>query len=340
MPALLSRLRRVSRPSRSTGWATALALVLVSALAGLATPTAAAAASAGGSAASPIAPAVASAALAPTAQLDFPSMDVAVAVISPAAAAGIVPATISFDGTGSYCLEVCSITSWEWTFGDGAGASGPLASHTYLTSGLYTVTLTVHSSNGLTGTTSIQVNAWTYTLGSFTMTPTRGLVPLAVAFDASASVSNWDRPIVSYAWDFGDGTTGSGRLVSHTYTTPAVRQVALTVTDSMGGYQTVGGYVFVQDPMLPPTSLKATSPTKGAVKLSWTNRMVLVSELNIERCAGSSCTSFVPIFVTQGTTTSFSESGLKSGTTFRYRIRVVDYLGNTGYSSIVSVKTR
>ena len=124
------------------------------------------------------------------------------------------------------------------------------------------------------------------------------------------------------------------------YTTPGIRQVSLRVTDNVGGYQIVGGYVLAQDPVLPPNNLKATSPTKGAVKLTWTNRMVLVSELHIERCTGARCTSFVPIFVTQGTSTSFSESGLKSGTTFRYRIRVNDYLGTTGYSSIVSVKPR
>ncbi len=291
-------------------------------------------------------PSGASAATVPTAvpaaggAADFGSMDSAVAVIPDLAYGGMVPVTQTFDGSGSFCLEVCSIISWDWTFGDGTGASGPVVSHTYTTSGLYPVTLTVHSSNGLTGTASVYVNAATSTLGSFTMTPSSGLLPLAVAFDASASVTNWDRTIVSYAWDFGDGATGSGRLVNHVYTTPGIRQVSLRVTDNVGGYQIVGGYVLAQDPLLPPNNLKATSPTKGAVKLTWTNRMVLVSELHIERCTGARCTSFAPIFVTQGTTTNFSESGLKSGTTFRYRIRVNDYLGNSGYSSIVSVKTR
>lgn len=321
MTAPLSPIRRVTH--RPKAWVAALAMLLASALAGLVSPVNAAAA-----------PAAAGFA-------DFGSMDVAVAVISPAGgAAGIVPATMSFDGSGSYCLEVCSITSWEWTFGDGTTASGPLVSHTYTTTGLYTVTLTVHSSNGLTGTASVFANAVTYTLGSFTMTPSQGMLPLTVAFDASASVTNWDRTIVSYAWDFGDGTVGSGRLASHVYTTPGVRTVSLTVTDNVGGYQIVGGYVYAQDPMLVPNNLKATSPSKGAVKLTWTNRMVAVSRLQIERCAGSSCTSFVPIFGVPGTWTSFSESGLKSGSTFRYRIRVFDYLGNTGVSSIVSVKTR
>jgi PKD repeat protein len=39
---------------------------------------------------------------------------------------------------------------------------------------------------------------------------------LAVAFDASGS-SDSDGSIASYAWDFGDGTRGSGATASHTY---------------------------------------------------------------------------------------------------------------------------
>ena len=57
------------------------------------------------------------------------------------------------------------------------------------------------------------------------MTPSAGVLPVTASFDASSSSSNWDRPIVSYAWDFGDGTTGTGRLTTHTYTTPGVRYI-------------------------------------------------------------------------------------------------------------------
>jgi hypothetical protein len=70
------------------------------------------------------------------------------------------------------------------------------------------------------------------------------------------------------------------------------------------------------------------------------NRMVAVNSLTVERCTGSSCTNFVPVSSLPGTFTRFSESGLKSSTTFRYRVRVNDYLGRTAVSSIVSIKTR
>lgn len=51
-------------------------------------------------------------------------------------------------------------------------------------------------------------------------------------FDASAS--NDDTGIVSYTFDFGDGTTASGRQVQHTYTATGEYTVTLTVTDTDG----------------------------------------------------------------------------------------------------------
>jgi PKD repeat protein len=47
-----------------------------------------------------------------------------------------------------------SVVGWQWTFGDGANATGRTANHTYAASGNYTVTLTVTDNAGLTATTS------------------------------------------------------------------------------------------------------------------------------------------------------------------------------------------
>jgi PKD repeat protein len=52
-------------------------------------------------------------------------------------------------------------------------------------------------------------------------------------FDASASY-DLDGSIVSYDWDFGDGTTGSGIAASHTYVDDGTYPVDLTVTDDLG----------------------------------------------------------------------------------------------------------
>jgi PKD repeat protein len=60
-----------------------------------------------------------------------------------------------------------------------------------------------------------------------------GPAPLPVHFDGSAS-HDPDGTIVSWAWDFGDGATGSGAIVDHTYTTVGWNYASLTVTDNSG----------------------------------------------------------------------------------------------------------
>jgi PKD repeat protein len=56
---------------------------------------------------------------------------------------------------------------------------------------------------------------------------------LTCTFDSSGS-SDSDGTIVQRAWSFGDGTTGSGMTVQHTYNQAGVYTVSLTVTDDDG----------------------------------------------------------------------------------------------------------
>lgn len=63
--------------------------------------------------------------------------------------------------------------------------------------------------------------------------PLSGSAPLNTFFDASASTAG-SNPIVSYTWDFGDASTGSGKNTSHTFSTSGNFTVTLTVTDTNG----------------------------------------------------------------------------------------------------------
>ena len=67
----------------------------------------------------------------------------------------------------------------------------------------------------------------------FSYSPTTPLVYETVALDASDSYDP-NGIIVSYDWDFGDGTNGTGMNVTHIYTTAGVHPVKLTVTDNNG----------------------------------------------------------------------------------------------------------
>ncbi|MGY1727480.1 PKD domain-containing protein [Geodermatophilus sp. SYSU D01062] len=70
---------------------------------------------------------------------------------------------------------------------------------------------------------------------------------LTVALDASASADS-DGTVTSWAWDLGDGTTATGRSMTHTYATPGTRVVRLTVTDDDGATATSSQVVTASAP--------------------------------------------------------------------------------------------
>jgi predicted phage tail protein len=76
------------------------------------------------------------------------------------------------------------------------------------------------------------------------------------------------------------------------------------------------------------------------INLSWTASTdnVAVTGYLVERCAGASCTNFAQ--VATPTTTSYSNSGLTAGTTYRYRVRARDAVPNhSAYAGPVNATT-
>src|SRR5881396_2294696 len=67
--------------------------------------------------------------------------------------------------------------------------------------------------------------------------PYSGDAGQAISFNGASSTDPDNDPL-SFAWDFGDGTTGTGATPSHSYRTPGSFTVALTVSDGRGGTDT------------------------------------------------------------------------------------------------------
>jgi PKD repeat protein len=69
-------------------------------------------------------------------------------------------------------------------------------------------------------------------------------------FDASSSFDP-DGSIVSYSWDFGDGSTGSGVTTSYTYAADGTYTVTLTVTDDAGSTNQTSEIIIISVVSLP-----------------------------------------------------------------------------------------
>ena len=75
--------------------------------------------------------------------------------------------------------------------------------------------------------------------GNFT-----GMAGSPLSFDASAS-NDPDGDVLSYVWQFGDGTMASGKVVTHSYATSGFYSCLLTVYDGRGGTSTAARTVSV-----------------------------------------------------------------------------------------------
>jgi len=82
-------------------------------------------------------------------------------------------------------------------------------------------------------------------------------VGLSVSFNGSGS-SDSDGSIISYAWDFGDGDSSIGSVVSHTYSTAGAYTASLTVTDNDGATDTDTVLVTISESSTPPPSTNKT----------------------------------------------------------------------------------
>ena len=85
------------------------------------------------------------------------------------------------------------------------------------------------------------------------------------SFDGAGS-SDPDGSVSSYAWDFGDGATGSGVSPSHDYVATGTYTVALTVTDNRGASATTTRSVSVTVPASQISYVGAAHSAVGAAR--------------------------------------------------------------------------
>jgi len=182
---------------------------------------------------------------------------------------GTVNVALTFDGTASSDIDG-TIVAYNWEFGDGTGGSSATPTHTYLTSGTFMVSLTVTDDFGATGTVATTASIGLGNLPPIANPsgPYNGTVDTAVAFDGTQS-SDPDGSIISYSWDFGDGTSGTGATPSHAYTAANTYNVILTVMDDAGATDSLGTTATITAvPVNQPPVADANGPYSGTTGTS------------------------------------------------------------------------
>ena len=88
-----------------------------------------------------------------------------------------------------------------------------------------------------------------------------------------------------------------------------------------------------------PAGLTGTALSKSQVRLAWTDTSGNESGFRVERCRGGSCTTFATVASLSAGSTAYTDSGLKAGVTYRYRVVAWNDAGVSGYSNIATVMT-
>jgi len=102
---------------------------------------------------------------------------------------------------------------------------------------------------------------------------------LTCTFDASTSSD--EGPLQSVDWDFGDGSTGSGMIASHTYAAGGTYLVGLTVTDGVGAIDMEQASVTVTSTSIVLTAEGYKVSGLQKVRLTWSG--VTTSRVRIYR---------------------------------------------------------
>jgi PKD repeat protein len=188
------------------------------------------------------------------------------------------PPTVSACAPFNASFDLASQTanSYLWDFGDGTTSTDPSPSHVYNEPGDYTVSLLIN--NGSPCMLHYPVFQQIHIEGSipeFSVTY-EACPPFPVTFNVDTNF------IESFAWDFGDGTTSTEALPTHTYPNNNVHHVSLNVVTDLGctysfvGFNAVNfGSLFANftsyyDPEAPfPLEVAFTSNNSSATGWLW-----------------------------------------------------------------------
>jgi gliding motility-associated-like protein len=188
--------------------------------------------------------------------------------------------TTTYSGSGT--------VSYTWSFGDGATSTAQSPTHLYNAPGTYNVTLVTKGGNDCAQTFSRSVTIYPTPKADFS--PTVGCVSDAVSFQDMSSLSSGR--IITWTWDFGDGTTATGQQATHKYGSDGSFAVRLTVTSDLGCTHTI-----IKTIRISPAPIAKAGPDQ-----------LLCGQLSTKLAANAPAPASGQWTVVQGTGGSFSDA--------------------------------
>ncbi len=142
---------------------------------------------------------------------------------------------VEFQDLSQVAEEAGAISRWVWHFGDGSVSTLPNPFHLYQHPGLFDVSLTITTTEGISRTVTkakfVRVQELAATV-DFVASKTNVDVNEEIVFTDLSHVEN--TPILSRKWSFGDGETSSALTPRYRYAAPGMYTVSLTITTDAG----------------------------------------------------------------------------------------------------------
>jgi gliding motility-associated-like protein len=177
------------------------------------------------------------------------------------------------------------ISTWNWSFGDGASASNTSATpfvHSYSNPGSYSVTLTVTDAQGCTDQKWVPYMLVGGVRAAFTTSATTVSPNTSISF-YNNTFDNYTQN-TSYQWIFGDGTTSAETNPQHTYSIPGTYTVMLLAKSLTYGCTDTAKQViivkyinsafsintsYISSSSCPPVLVHFTNTSSNASKVTW-----------------------------------------------------------------------
>jgi titin len=149
---------------------------------------------------------------------------------------------------------------------------------------------------------------------------------------SGAGCSSWAQIVTLGAGTTSYGSTGLTASTSYSFRVRAY---------NLGGTSAYAGPVSATTdaaatPPAAPTGLSATPTSGTAVNVAWTDVATNETGYEVQRCTGAGCTGFATLVNLGANASSYSNSGLTAGTTYRYRVRATNGAGSSAFAGPAS----